>query len=488
MRIKGAGGIFDVSTGPAPTVQAGGLIVEAAQGDIGAAGDPLRIALAPGTSLTARAGGSLFIDERAGELRVAEVFARNTASLAAERSILDTRAAAVVAVNAAAVQLTSRLGDIGSAARPFALRARDGGSVGGSAAGSIDITSPADHLTVGSLVAGGDVRLVSAGSLTSNGSAPNVVGREIGLQALGGTLGSPGAFFSIDSNGGVTALADTGLWLEEWNGDLFARRIATRTGPVNVRVRNGNAIFDTLVSDDVLKLTLAGGSLSVAFIDALGVELSLLEEGARLAVGDLHVRDALRLKADHIYLPQVFHKGALDTLRIAATGNDGGLSDEVTMNIESPSPVLFDRLRAKTANIFSSSGVLQLEDTTITQDANIAHPGTQVSVVNGAPTLTRANVQLFSDGRAFRLVLTDGQRLATDAVIVDYDDSFIINAFSTENSVLRQTRKVFSVQDSQGGPLFEPDALEDAALLDFGPLGGERFWALPAGDGASVEP
>ena len=73
-------------------------------------------------------------------------------------------------------------------------------------------------------------------------------------------------------------------------------------------------------------------------------------------------------------------------------------------------------------------------------------------------------------------------------MIVDYDDSFIINAFSTENSVLRQTRKVFSVQDSQGGPLFEPDALEDAALLDFGPLGGERFWALPAGDGASVEP
>ncbi|HMM75895.1 MAG TPA: leukotoxin LktA family filamentous adhesin [Gammaproteobacteria bacterium] len=532
VRIKGGQGVFDVSIGAAPAVQADGLIVEAGGGDIGAANAPLRVALAPGSSLTARASGSLYVDEIAGDLNVAAVFAGQHAGLAAAGDLNDVRGRAVAAIDAASASLGSRGGAIGSAAQPFALRVRDAGLLDARAAGDIALVSPRDALNVGTLasggsvtvhagkalrvatlrapravelrteagqlvlgdaVVGGDASISSAGSLLASGAAPQLVARDVALESRAGTIGSPTEFFSIDSQGTVSARADTGLFLEEFDGDLLARDLFTRTGPLMVRVRKGSAAIDRLVSDEALKLELASGSLAVGFIDALNVDLALRGEGAELRVGEMRVAHDLRLRGDRLLLPRVFHVDALGAMGVDIRGNDEGLADELLLAIVSSSPVRVDSLRSERADFSSSSDELTLYDVLIGDRAEIRHPYHRI-VIDDRPQPPGAETAgIYASGRPLFLQLTKGDRLRSDALLVTYDDDIVVNAFSTENSVFRQTQKSMAVQDNVAGmalvgaifgdkePL--PPDLIDAATLDT-----EGFWRWPEDGQFSVEP
>ncbi|MGE3774179.1 MAG: hypothetical protein AB7I32_14740, partial [Gammaproteobacteria bacterium] len=491
VRIKGGQGIFDVSTAAAPTVHGDGLIVEAARGDIGTAGAPLRVALAAGSTLTARAGGALHIDERRGDLNVAEVFAGGRAQLAAAGDLRDARGRAVVAVNAAAAALTSRGGSIGTAANPFAVRVRSG-PLDAHAPGDIDILSPRDALTVGTLAAGGDATLTSAGSLLAGGTAPQLVARNVSLASRAGTIGSAGEYFSIDSHGAVSALADTGLFLEEYDGDLRAREIATRTGPLMVRVRKGSAVFDRLVSSETLRLELAGGSLAVAYIEALNVDLALRGEGALLAVDEMRVVHDLRLRGDRIWLPQVLHVDTRAAMGIDVRGNDDGLADEVMLDVDSLAPVRVGSLRSQRASFTSSSDELTLYDVLIGDRAEIRHPHKLVLVDDGARIPGSEAALLYASDVPLFLHLWPGERLESDALVVAYGDRFIVNAFSTENSVFRQTQKTLAVQDNVAGmalvgQLFGDEQPPPVELIDTGVLELEGFWRWPADEQFSVE-
>jgi len=492
VRIKGGQGVFDVSTAAAPTVQAEGLIVEAARGDIGRADAPLRIALAAGSTLTARAGGSLYVDEARGDLNLAEVFAGDRAQLAAAGDLRDQRGRAVVAVDAAAAALTSRGGSIGTAAHPFAVRVRSG-TLDAHAPGDIDVLSPRDTLTVGAVAAGGDVTLVSAGSLLADASAPQLIAREVSLTSLAGTLGSADEYFSIDSHGMVSALADTGLFLEEYDGDFRAREIDTRTGPLKLRVRKGSAVFDRLVTDETLKLELAGGSLAIAYVEARKVDLALRGEGASLTVGNMRVFDDLRLRGDRLWLPQVLHVNTLATMGIDIRGNDEGLADEVTLNVESRSPVRVGSLRSQRAAVTSSSDELSLYDVLIGDRAEIRHPQHLVVIDDGPQLPGGETALLYASGAPLFLELGKGERLASDALVVSYGNAFIVNAFSTENSVFRQTQKTMAVQDNVAGmalrgELFGDEQPPPTELIDTGVLDAEGFWRWPTNVSFSVEP
>jgi filamentous hemagglutinin family protein len=510
VRIKGGQGVYDVSTGAAPTVQAAGLIVEAAAGDIGSAAAPLRIALAPGSALTARAGGDIHIAERVGDLRVAEMFADGAVDLVAPGSIVDARGAAAVAIDAVGARLASLGGSIGAPGSPFTLRMRDAGLFEGSAAGRVDVSSPfslatgtllsgdglaltsAGDLLVGALGAGGDAVLSAGGSLLGGGAGLDLRARAIELQAARGTIGQPDDFFTIDSDGPVTALADTGLWLEEANGDLLSRRIETRTGPLLVNVLNGNARFERLGSVDTLSLVLAGGSLSIGELDALAIDLELLGEGAQLEVGSLAVTDFIRILADFVDLPRVLHTGAPDSLPVDVRGNDGGLAERVRIDIESVSPVVINALFAREAEVFSTSAGLSLLGGLIGRRGEIANPFASVAIENELRTLLPATAQLYTGNELFFLAMDGSPRLLTDAPLVNYDPRVIVDAFNTENSVLRQGLKTLAVQERVQAlgraivPFAQP-ALTGPLLLDFGGLANGLAngldWAGPPATG-----
>lgn len=506
VRIKGGQGVYDVSTGAAPTVRAEGLIVEAAAGDIGSSAAPLRVALENGTTLTARAGGDIHIAERVGDLRVAEMFADGAVDLVAPGSIVDARGAAAVAIDAVGARLASLGGSIGTAANPFALRVREPGVLAGSAPGGVHVTSPSS-LATGTLVSGGGISLASAGdllagalsaagdavlsaggSLLSGGAGLDVRARAVELYAARGTIGRPADFFSIDSDGPVTALADAGIWLEETNGDLLARRIETRTGPLLVNVLSGNARFERLSSVDTLQLVLSGGSLSIGEIDALAIDLELLGEGEQLEIGSLFVTDSIRVLADFVDLPRVVHTGTPDTLPVEVRGNDGGLAERVRIGIESVSPVVINALFAREAEVSSTSAGLSLLEGLIGRRGEIGNPFATVMIENELSMLLPATAQLYTGNELFFLALDGSPRLLTDAPLVNYDPRVIIDAFNTENSVLRQGLKTLAVQERVQAlglvrvPLV-PQGLIGPGLLDLGGLASGAGWTGPAETG-----
>ncbi|HUU83030.1 MAG TPA: hypothetical protein VM243_05950, partial [Phycisphaerae bacterium] len=76
VRIKGAGGIFDMAVVGTTNVEATDLILEAATDSIGSSTDPLSIDLADDSTLTARSGKDIYVTEQAGALNVDAVFAK----------------------------------------------------------------------------------------------------------------------------------------------------------------------------------------------------------------------------------------------------------------------------------------------------------------------------------------------------------------------------------------------------------------------------
>lgn len=79
IRIKGAQSIFRVGTPNDPaaaSIRGGSLILEAAQGAIGTAGNPLTTALMPGATLTARAAHDIHVREIEGAISALDVFSR----------------------------------------------------------------------------------------------------------------------------------------------------------------------------------------------------------------------------------------------------------------------------------------------------------------------------------------------------------------------------------------------------------------------------
>ncbi len=479
IRIKGAKGVFDVADGTLPAITGSGLIVEAASGDIGRADAPLSIALAGG-SLRARAGGSLYVDERVGDLRIAEAIARGRAELTGVGDIVDARGLAAVALRADSARLASREGDIGDTAAPFHLQVT--GVTGLDAhADDIYLVAPLGNLTLGRVDAADEVRVRGVSSLLGRGTGPHVTGEEIALEALHGTIGAPDVFLSVDSRQGVTALADSGLWLEEWAGDLLARKIYTRTGPLAIRVRDGSARFDELVSPETLRLDLDGGSLSVRLMEAPSVDLRLREAGARLRVDDLRVVDRVLTWADYIDLPRVTHIGPADTLFFDARGHDGGLATYAWFEIVSPSPVRFAPLHAKWAHVATNGAGIRFEHARIGDHAEFSSIGPRIVVENLLRERAPSVAQLYAPG-VFSLAMEEPQRFETDALLVNYRDDVIVNAFDTENSAFRQTRKVLAIDELAArqwrlGPMSLPPAAFDQPIFDLSAAALEGWWA-----------
>ncbi|MGE0335313.1 MAG: hypothetical protein AB7Q76_08500 [Gammaproteobacteria bacterium] len=490
IRIKGAQGVFDVADGATPAVRGSGLIVEAAAGDIGRADAPLTVALGGGT-LRARAGGSLYVDERAGDLRVAEATAHWHAGLAAAGSLVDARGLAAVALRADSARLVSRAGDIGTDVAPFHVHVTGAGGLDAQG-NALSLVAPLGDLTLGRVVAAGDVGVLGSASLVGRGVGPHVTGGELRLEALHGAIGAEDTFLSVDSRTGVTALADTGLWLEEWAGDLFARRVHTRTGPLRIRVRDGNALFDELVSPDSLTLDLAGGSLGVTTMIAPRVDLRLREEGARLYIGDLRVTDRVRAWADFIELPRVTHLGVPDTLEFDVRGNDGEVAERVQVALLSTTPARFAPLQAAWADIRTRGTDLRFEDSRIRDHAEFLNARDRIVIENVLRDRIPALAQIFAPG-VFSLVMGEPRRLETDALLVNYADDVIVNAFDTENSVFRQTRKVLAIDELRArqwrtGPITMPESGGDEPVLELDKVALEGWWAPADAGEFSVAP
>jgi hypothetical protein len=389
------------------------------------------------------------------------------------------------------------------------------------AAGSIDIQAR-DLVFLGSET---DINIARADSQTSNirlkvsGNIANANDRldvanlraddliieaaatTVGGVDRGGNIGTPMRPVVVDLRPGgiLTPRADGAIHLTELDGDMAIDRLLSG-GPVNLTVANGNLVAGLLFNQgDALTVDVFGDSLQIdELYEPYSVDLHVAGEGGRVRVGKLTVNRALTVQADNILLPDVQHSAGAPVLYVSLTGNDGGVSESQDFSIHSTGQVVFDRLGSDELDLVFDSDAVRFDSLQVGQWGSIETPTHHVIVDHLDRVLhDEATAQLYAPGRSFWMRLTAQHLMLTDAYIVSYDPGFIVNDFSTENSVTRLQPKRAALPDfllrelELGRSLDVSIELEQGReqALQVGATGLVRLapgWFLPIADDSGV--
>ncbi len=323
VRIKVTDSILSVANAGVSVIQAQKAVLEAAQGSIGVAGNPVQITLANNAigTLVARANDGIWIHQ-IGDLRAADIYTPGSATLSATGSIRDARAVinfpaagdrAVRSIEANELLLTALGGSVGGLGNPMVVKVGSGGVNATSALGySVYLQGAAGSgLTLKSVhagldfsatatggiyntgpvrargsifaEAGGDVTgvMYNAGGQIVIGAGGDITGSNVTASAGGVSLAAEGdiALGSVLSNRDVAATADGSvalttasagrdLTLSALGGDV--QGVSWRAAN-NIDVRGSGDIRATSVLASTGKLTMTSGDdLSVDFTSAHG--------------------------------------------------------------------------------------------------------------------------------------------------------------------------------------------------------------------------
>lgn len=340
------------------------------------------------------------------------------------------------------------------------------------AAGSIDVQAR-DFVFLGSET---DVNIVRADSQTSdirlkvNGSIfnaqllasqPNLVADDLIIESaarqvegatLGGNIGTPGRPLVVDLRPGgiLTPRADGSIFLTELNGPMEIDRLLSG-GDVVLRVENGGLFADTLFNQGgSVVIQVMGDSLTVRqLLTPETVQLRVAGEGGTASVDELSVGRRLEVYADNILLPDVRHSIESPVLNLRLAGNDGELGDSQQIQVHSRGRLVFDEMGSDEFDLVFDVDGIRFAQLRVGERGTVQTPVHHVVIDNRDRMLhEEATVQLYSTARVFWMTLTGQRLLLTNADIVNYDPGFIVNDFSTENSVTRLQPKRASLLDS----------------------------------------
>lgn len=254
--INGNDGITVLSNmTPAIVNTSGDLIIEAGQGGIGSASDPLLTDL-PDGSMTALASDNIYITETTYNINVADIYTPDDVYLVAAQSILDAYTPPNVLASTAQIQAdnlylyadTGTSGQIGASANPVQIHTALTGDLYAVANGGIylnatsSLNSAFGGINIASVTSkNGDVQLdAEAGSILRTSSSPtstDVSGDSVLLTASAaiGTGTSPIIIHTDADNtipGTFSASSGYNLYVTEESGDLLLGTIATGVGPL----------------------------------------------------------------------------------------------------------------------------------------------------------------------------------------------------------------------------------------------------------------
>lgn len=311
-RIKVRGSIVNQGDATLP-VQAGSLVLEAANGGIGyVPGDPgdatrpavvrpLRIELPDGGALIARAADNVDIVETIGDLKVDTVFSRKHATLGAPGSIVDAQAPYIdpltgeefdqpstgrvresaLNVLADSMTLVARSGSIGSATNPLDVGVNPGGLIVATAAtpgGSVHLHGPfIASFNIGAITSGDVARLSADTDLRLDGpvSAPGQVGLVAGgtvelsgrARVAAGTVGAFVDAGSMRMRPGAVLGVGVGTISIVTRGDAVLTELSTLNGSASaIEITSGGRVLDgdDPSADDLdIRATTAGARLTI---------------------------------------------------------------------------------------------------------------------------------------------------------------------------------------------------------------------------------
>lgn len=493
IRVKSAGGIYNAEVGgSSPTIAGRSAVLESADRGLGLAASPLRLDLADAGRLTARAGGDLFLQELSGNMDIDFVYSTGLASLSAPGSILDAAIDFDTDIRARSVSLEtaehvglhflpegfvdithnpdgSLILDVAGDAAVFSpsqsLRLA-GSAIGGDLSA---VASLADVVLLDRVEVGGNASLAAAESVFATGTqgGADIAAQALELIAAAGAVGQESRWLVGESNGEVTLEGLQGIYYRELDGDLFSNRVVSRQGSVGVETVNGDASFGLVQAAGKASLIAGGNRLGADRVEAAEVDLEVAGEGGLVEIGHVVVTDSLGVRADVIQLPRVEHSGT-GQLRVRVSGNDGGLADSMTMHIDSSGSVNYDSLRLGAFDLDFASDNVVLENLLVGTVAWIRTPLHRIVIDN--QTRERhpgASAQLYSPGEPFDLKLVPQRLFFTDANVIDYDPDYVVNSFSTENSVVRlQPKRGHLAGVTTASLLTEGSVVQSVALTD----------------------
>ncbi|MEI6240823.1 MAG: hypothetical protein WCR51_10565 [Planctomycetia bacterium] len=238
------GGKIEAAAGTATTtvvVSGTNLVLEASDGGIGTQALPLRLDAAATGMLTARASGTVYLTEDAGDMRVETIYSQQGDAVLVTRSgsILDGNASDLTDVKAASITLTAGgTGTVGTALDLLDIEQGPAGETLTATGTGVFVREAVGTMRINTISASaGDVILEAQGSILDADVAPETVaadvsGNSITLKSVLGGVGNAGAELEIDSStsaaGRVKISAGLlNVYVNELDGDLRLDTIGT---------------------------------------------------------------------------------------------------------------------------------------------------------------------------------------------------------------------------------------------------------------------
>ncbi len=273
-------------------INTGDLILEAANGEIGSAGQGLRIASRPGGTITARAlnGVNLVVENTnlggasaSNDAVIDTVYSPNGVTITAKGSILTAHDDQLINILGKSVTLTALDGSIGSATRALNVGTTPDGSIAALSHGSVDIYAPTSAAAnFADVTAGTSLTLTAAGAMELQGKVK--ADADVTLTAGGRLMMEIGA--SVEAVAGfahISAVRDV----------LVTQVSAGSSADDAMLVRSGG---DIMVGADLLRsFDLSAMSGGVILQAASGIGDAVWADGAPRAQAN-----ALRIKTARI--------------------------------------------------------------------------------------------------------------------------------------------------------------------------------------------
>jgi len=352
-----------------------------------------------------------------------------TMTLIAKGSILDEDEGAR-AIEALELDLIARNGDIGAADNYLDIDVVGPQGVWAQAEnGGIYIESPDSDLRLRNVAAGdssvltssGDILLIQSGvgeyrstggtlafeaedSILDASGDSLIEAVDLSLQATNGTIGSAERSLHVDTDSISWLSAPKGIYLTEVSGDMNIGYLHNGTGDVVLHVAEPDAWLN----------------ISAGLVDS-----------------------RMLWTADNMHVDNLVHGGNQEELYFEVTSSTGGMADDVTIKYQSDKKVRFANLEANRAKILGDVNDLKFDRVLIGEWGLLTNNTTSVFVDNTNSGLHKQyTVQLTSiDTPFFLTFVPDSRKIETGAYALYYDEDWIVNSFSTENSLSRLVEK-----------------------------------------------
>jgi len=154
-------------------------------------------------------------------------------------------------------------------------------------------------------------------------------------------------------------------------GNLAATSL-TSLGSDVVGTVGGNATITKVTAPGTVNIAVGGGSLLITGIDPTDIYLSVAGEGGLLDVDLAYASNSVNLMADNIDVNVVDPDDG--TLRVSVSGNDGGIADNVMLNITTLGAIVYETFRSMLSTLVSQSSTLYFSDLVVGDYMTIETP------------------------------------------------------------------------------------------------------------------